>query len=98
MNTKNIVLSNIIGVNPKGTLTYEDTLTMNGNNDIVNTSSSVNKKNIKKIQNNEIICDGIENFQNYNQYNNIKIKNIILIFFFILIILFIYIIFIKKKS
>lgn len=92
MNYKEIVLSNIIGLNPTGTLDFSGTYKMNGNNNNVRNSSTASKENLVKAANNEIICNDVENFDNFNNKNNKNnsnfIKNIILIII-LLIILFI---------
>ena len=94
MSYKEIILSNIIGLNPTGTLDFNGTYTMKGNDDIVQSSSDTAKKNLVKSQNNKIICNHVENFENYNNFNNKYdfnyIKNIILI---ILIIILLFILF-----
>ena len=94
MNTYNIeqVLSNIIGLNPTGTMNFEGTYEMNGSNDIVRTSQNASKENLKKVQSNQVICGTIENFENYEtKNNNNDNKNVILI----LIIIFLIILLIK---
>lgn len=92
------VLGNIIAMNPTGTLTFDGTFGMNGNNDVVRSSEGASYENLKKTQSNEIICGYTENFENhvsennfnYNYYFNYNSKNIISILIFIfLIILFI---------
>ena len=95
MNYKEIILSNIIGLNPTGTLDFNGTYRMNGNNNIVKDASTASKDNLLKATNNKIICNHVENFENYNNFNNKNnknnsnyIKNIILIII-LLIILFI---------
>jgi len=95
MNTQNLVLSTIIGLNPTGTMSYDGTTQMNGNNNIVNTSINASKKNISKIQNNEVVCDNIENFENYNKESHNKY---LIILFFIIIFIIIFLFFYKKKS
>ena len=93
-NSKNIILSNIIGINPTGTLDYEGTYKLNGNNNIVQNSQSASKESLEKAQNNEINCNNIENFENYIESKNIIIyklenKSICVVFFFIILIFFI---------
>ena len=94
------VIGNIIAMNPTGTLTFDGTFGMNGNNDIVRSSEGASYENLKKTQSNEIICGYTENFENqvnennfnyyYNYYFNNNPRNIIsiliLIFFIILFI------------
>jgi hypothetical protein len=96
MNKENIVLSNIIGLNPTGTMSYNGTIKMNGNNNILNTPGTVNKKNINKIQNNELLCNNIENFENdENNIQNKLVKNkkkYLFIIIFIYLIIFIFLI------
>lgn len=98
MNTQNLVLSSIIGINPTGIMTYDGSLKLNGNNNIVNSSNTVNKKSITRIQNNQILCDDIEKFENLNKSSNNSLNNIIYILLIIIIILFIFYILNKKKS
>jgi len=98
MNTQNLVLSSIIGINPTGIMTYDGSLKLNGNNNIVNSSNTVNKKSITRIQNNQILCDDIEKFENFNKSSNNSLNNIIYILLIIIIILFIFYILNKKKS
>lgn len=68
-----IILSNIISLNPTGTLDYNGTFRLEGNNNIVNTPQDASKKNLDKTMNNEVIC-GIEKFENNNIENN-KLNN-----------------------
>jgi hypothetical protein len=65
---KDIILSNIISLNPTGKLDYNGTFSLEGNNNIINTPEDASKTNLDKTMNNEVIC-GIENFEN----NNIQI-------------------------
>lgn len=96
------VLGNIIAMNPTGTLTFDGTFGMNGNNDIVRSSEGASYENLKKTQSNEIICGYTENFENqdienqvsennfnyyYNYYFNNNPKNIISILIFIFFII-----------
>jgi hypothetical protein len=70
---KDIILSNIISLNPTGTLDYNGTFSLEGNNNIVNTPEDASKTNLDKTMNNEFIC-GIENFEN-NIIQNNKLNN-----------------------
>jgi hypothetical protein len=90
MNTQNLVLSSIIGINPTGIMTYDGSLKLNGNNNIVNSSNTVNKKSIERIQNNQILCDDIEKFENFSKSSNNSLNNIIYILLIMIIILFIF--------
>lgn len=70
---KELVLSNIIGLNPTGTIDFNGTYKLNGANDIVQNTNNISKKNLEKAQTNQIICDNIEHFENsqnikYNKY------------------------------
>ena len=65
MSTKEIILSNIIGLNPTGTLDFNGTYSMNGNNNIVQNSTTASKENLDKAQTNKIICSNVEKFENY---------------------------------
>ena len=90
--SKEIVMSNIIGLNPTGTLDFTGTYSMNGNNNIVKDTSSASKDNLAKAQSNTIICNHVENFENKknNLNESLNKKNIllILIIFILLFILF----------
>lgn len=66
------VLNNIIGINPTGTIDYQGTYILQGSNNIVRTTDDLSSDNLYKTQNNEIICNNIEKFE--NQYNN-KLEN-----------------------
>jgi len=87
---KEIVISNIIGLNPTGTLDFNGTYRMNGNNNIIKSAANASKTNLVKAQNNEIVCNHIENFENNNiEFKIINFKCIFLIIFiFILLILY----------
>ena len=93
-NSKNIILSNIIGINPTGTLDYEGTYKLNGNNNIVQNSQNASKESLEKAQKNEINCNNIENFGNYMELKNtinyeLQNKYIYLVFFFLILFFFI---------
>ena len=94
------VISNIIGLNPTGTLSFNGTFAMNGSNNNVNTQENISKNNLKKTEANEFINNSnvIENFESYhiqkNKYyntffdnNNLiqEFHNIFLVLFLILI-------------
>lgn len=69
------VISNIIGLNPTGTLSFNGTFTMNGSNNIINTQENISKENLKKTETNEFInkSNVIENFEsNYIKPNTHK--------------------------
>lgn len=85
MNSKEIVLNNIIGLNPTGTLEFTNTYNMVGNNSIVKDSSTASQDNLKKASQNEVVCRSIEHFENYNKNN--KNKELILIILFLIIVL-----------
>jgi len=94
MNNNNaIVLSNIIGLNPTGTLDFNGTYSMNGNNDIIQNQTTASKESLDKAQNNQIICNNVEKFENYNNLNNDILiysnfnKKIIILIIFIFILL-----------
>lgn len=82
---KEIILNNIIGLNPTGTMNFEGTYKLNGTNNVVQNSSNASKENLKKAENNEIICSSVEHFE--NKIDTGKKKYFFI--FFILIILFI---------
>jgi hypothetical protein len=91
--SKELVISNLISLNPTGVLNLKDNvLQPTGTNNIIQNSSIASKENLKKAQENEIICNNIEKFENYQtfeQNNKNKILIIILIFIFIFILIFI---------
>ena len=66
MNYKETILSNIIGLNPTGTLDFNGTYNLNGTNNIVRNSTTASKENLVKAQNNQIVCNQVENFENLN--------------------------------
>ena len=88
MNYKEIVLNNIIGLNPTGILNYSDTYTMMGDNSVVKDSSTAAQDNLKASSQNQVVCDAIENFENYNKNN--KNKELILIILFLVILIILY--------
>ncbi len=74
MSKKEIIQSNIAGLNPTGLLDYNGTLNMVGSNTIVLNSEELSKKNLDKVNNNQVVCNNIENFTNIynmNMTNNI---------------------------
>ena len=91
---KQIVLSNIIGLNPTGIMAFDGTYKMKGTNDNVRISSEQSKEDLKKTQNNEIVCSSIENFENHNKNNH---KNIFFIIILILILIILFIFLYKKN-
>jgi hypothetical protein len=97
MNSKEIVLNNIIGINPTGTLDFEGTFKMNGTNNIVQNSQTASKENLEKAQTNQIICNN-EHFTNYDNDNrkNWDFKKYILLFFILIIIIIIIIIILRN--
>jgi len=93
------VNGNVIGMNPTGTLNMSDTNSFkpNGSNNIVLNPNSASKGSLIKVQNNEVNCSGIENYENYNKNNNYIYKELLFLILIIFLILFlIYIL--KKKS
>lgn len=94
-NSKEIIQSNIAGLNPTGIINFTGTYKMNGNNNIVLNSQDMSKNNLKKVQNNQVVCNSIENFENNINYN----KNYIYLTIIILILgIILYYILYKKKS
>ncbi len=83
---KEIIQSNFAGLNPTGTLDYNGTFKMNGNNNVVLNASQTAHKNLAQVQNNKVVCLNIENFENMN-YINEKEKNKMIFMLIILIIL-----------
>ena len=95
MSYKEIIQSNIASLNPTGTLDFNGTFQMNGNNNVVLNSEQTSKNNLKKVQNNQVVCSNIEKFENYNE--NPK-NNFLLLIFLIILLFFLYYIIYKKKS
>lgn len=69
INKENII-GNIIGLNPTGTIEFNGTFQMNGNNNIIQTPVSASKENLIKSQNNQIVCENFNN--NYSKYDEIN--------------------------
>ena len=85
--SKELVISNLISLNPTGIMTLKDsTLQSNGTNNIILNANMASKENLKKAQENEIICNNIEKFENF-QNSEVNYKNKILIFILIVILL-----------
>ena len=85
--SKELVISNLISLNPTGIMTLKNsTLQSNGTNNIILNSNMASKENLKKAQENEIICNNIEKFENF-QNSEVNYKNKILIFILIVILL-----------
>ena len=85
--SKELVISNLISLNPTGIMTLKNsTLQSNGTNNIILNSNMASKENLKKAQENEIICNNIEKFENF-QTSEVNYKNKILIFILIVILL-----------
>jgi hypothetical protein len=72
-NAKITILNNIIGINPTGTLEYQGTYTLNGNNDQIKNSEQISKENLEKTLNGEIVCNNVETFMNENNLYNTNI-------------------------
>ena len=90
---KEMVDSYVIGVNPTGILSFDGTFKMQGQNNIIMSSSNIAKDNLKKTQNNEFVCNSIERketFSNrviYEKSNKNRINVYLLIYLIILSIL-----------
>ena len=89
---KEMVDSYVIGVNPTGILSFDGTFKMQGQNNIIMSSSNIAKDNLKKTQNNEFVCntERKETFSNrviYEKSNKNRINIYLLIFLIILSIL-----------
>ena len=95
MSKKEILISDIIALNPTGTLNFTGTYSMNGQNNIVINSNTKSKDSLEKTQNNKLICDAVEKFENYNNrnYNQDYNKKYFLITFIILFFLFLFFIY-----
>lgn len=83
-----LILNNIIGLNPTGIINFEGTYQMNGLNNIIRNSNDMTKENLDKTQNNQIVCNSIENFENYNSKKQNYFELIILFILFILFIIY----------
>ena len=98
------VISNIIGLNPTGTLSFNGTFAMNGSNNNVNTQQNIARANLKKTEANEFInnTNVIENFESYHIKfickNNIFFVNNDYIYIILIIILFLLFIIICNKK
>ena len=96
-NSKITILNNIIGINPTGTLDYQGTYTLNGNNDKIKNTEQISKENLEKTLNGEIVCNNVETFINQNKQTETKIQkqiktqyylnNIIIIIYILLILI-----------
>lgn len=98
MNYKEIIQSNIAGLNPTGTIDYNGTMTLNGPNNIVVNSYNSSKNNLNKVHNNEVICTSIENFENCNENNKFNFYFIFIIFIILIVFYFFYKFLLKKKE
>jgi hypothetical protein len=91
---KEVIKSNIAGLNPTGTLDFNGTFNLNGPNNIIQNSTTGSKSVLSNINNNKVVCSNIENFDNLFLYENNKNKknkmNILLILFFLFLISFIF--------
>lgn len=82
---KEIIKSNIAGLNPTGTLEFNSTFNLNGPNNVIQNSTMASKNVLNNVNNNKVVCSNIENFENLFLYeNNIKNKKNILLFIFFL--------------
>ena len=85
--------NSIIGLNPTGTLTMEQTFEMNGSNNIIQPTEQIAANNLKKSNENEFNCN-IENFNSSNNYKKIlKKKNILYLLSLLIVILLIILLF-----
>ena len=91
---KEMVDSYVIGVNPTGILSFDGTFKMQGQNNIIMSSSDIAKDNLKKTQNNEFVCNSNtelkETFSNrviYRDSGKNRINICLLIYLIILSIL-----------
>lgn len=98
------VISNIIGLNPTGTLSFNGTFSMNGSNNNVNTQENIARANLKKTEANEFINNSnvIENFESYHKKYKYKNNNLFdnndYIYIILIIILFLLFIIICNKK
>ena len=98
------VISNIIGLNPTGTLSFNGTFAMNGSNNNVNTQQNIALANLKKTEANEFINNSnvIENFESYHKKYKYKNNNLFdnndYIYIILIIILFLLFIIICNKK
>jgi hypothetical protein len=89
---KKKVLSNIIGINPTGTVDYEGTYSLKGNNNIIMNPDESAKISLEKAQNNEINCSNLEHFDNKFIVNDFKMgyNRILALLFFLFIIIIVF--------
>jgi ABC-type lipoprotein release transport system permease subunit len=98
------VISNIIGLNPTGTLSFNGTFAMNGSNNNVNTQENISRANLKKTEANEFINNSnvIENFESYHKKYKYKNNNLFdnndYIYIILILILFLMFIIICNKK
>ena len=86
------IISNIISLNPTGTITLDNNgiMKMNGQNNIIQTPSSQSKDNLQKISNNKFICNKeniVEKFDNINSSTSTYtyfLYSVLIIFIFII--------------
>jgi len=90
--SKELVLSNIIGSNPTGIIILDNNPEINKNVNIIQNTEIASKQNLIKAQNNEIICNNIERFENKNK----KLKEFF-VFIFLILIIFLFLFLLKKK-
>ena len=85
--------NSIIGLNPTGTLTMNQTFEMNGKNNIIQPTQKLSENNLKKSNNNQFNCN-IENFNSSDNYKKIlRNKNILNLLVVLIIILFLLLLF-----
>ena len=78
------VISDIIGLNPTGLLSFEGTFSLKGANQNITTSTNLSKENLIKTNDNEYICNNnnnnIEHFYSSPSYHTFKNNNYIIIY------------------
>lgn len=84
------VINNIIGMNPTGTIDFNGTFKMNGQNNIIQDSATLGHNNLVLSQTNQVVCTSIEKFT--NDYNRLYNKIILILLISLFILLFIYLI------
>lgn len=62
------VIANIISLNPTGKIDFSGIFKPKGQTSEVKNSYNVSKENLKRTNNNQFVCDNIEQFKNYGQY------------------------------
>lgn len=62
------VIANIISLNPTGKVQFTGTFKPHGQTAQVKSSQAIAKEQLKKTNSNEFVCDNIEQFSNYEHF------------------------------